>query len=94
MATEIILEGRLDQNAASKLYNDLSNAQTEPIKIDASSVSLLGGQCLQVLLSAANQWRANNIEFVIQNPSTAFQENMDTLGVCVSGDLLSVAEAN
>ncbi|MEO0398808.1 MAG: STAS domain-containing protein [Pseudomonadota bacterium] len=91
MSDVISLDGRLDLAATEKLVEALNAAKGGSVTIDAANATLLGGQCLQVLLSAAAQWRADGHDFVVQNPSTAFQENLSMLGV--SSDLFPLTEA-
>ena len=53
----------------------------KPVDIDASHVERLGGQCLQVLLSAAKTWKADKTSFVVINRSSDFAESLARLGV-------------
>ncbi len=62
----------LDINAATPLAAELIAARGKPVEIDASQVQRLGGQCLQVLLSAEMLWRADITPFAIVGGSDAF----------------------
>lgn len=64
----------LDLNAAKALRDEFLERRGDPVKIDASEVSKLGGLCLQVLLAAQVMWKADGAEFDIENPSGAFTE--------------------
>jgi chemotaxis protein CheX len=64
----------LDLSAAKPLWAELGEARGQPLEIDASGVERLGGLCLQVLLSAQVQWRADGAAFSIANPSSAFAD--------------------
>jgi chemotaxis protein CheX len=64
----------LDLGAAAPLQAELSAARGQPLQLDASGVERLGGLCLQVLIAAQAQWRADAVEFAIANPSAAFAE--------------------
>ena len=70
----------LDLRAAAPLAAELLSRRGKPLTIDAAAVERLGGQCLQVLLSARNTWLADGQAFRIQNASTAFTESLGALG--------------
>ncbi|MGD2131808.1 MAG: STAS domain-containing protein [Maricaulaceae bacterium] len=64
----------LDLNAAKALRDEFTESRGDPLKIDASEVSKLGGLCLQVLLAAQAAWKADGVEFELERPSSAFTE--------------------
>ena len=66
----------LDLSAAGPLWFDLCAARGKPIELDASAVERLGGLCLQALLAAEKQWRADGVAFSIVNASQAFAEGV------------------
>ena len=66
----------LDLAATAPLASSLLGARGEPLHLDASEVERLGGLCLQVLLAAQVQWRADGVEFSIVNSSAAFAEGV------------------
>lgn len=66
----------LDLSAAGPLWFDLCAARGQPVVIDASAVERLGGLCLQALLAAQSQWRADGVDFSIANASEAFVEGV------------------
>ena len=70
----------LDLRAAAPLAAELLSRRGKPLTIDASVVERLGGQCLQVLLSARNTWVADGQAFRIQNASAAFVASLTALG--------------
>jgi chemotaxis protein CheX len=70
----------LDLCAASSLTEALRAARGRDLEIDASDVRRVGGQCLQVLLSATAAWTADGKAFAISNPSSDFIEGMTLLG--------------
>ncbi len=75
------LPGVLDLKAAAPLAAEILSLRGRPIDIDASHVERLGGQCLQVLLSAAKTWKAAKTSFAVINPSSDFAESLARLGV-------------
>ena len=64
----------LDLRAAAPLWSALSAARGQALCVDASAVERVGGLCLQLLLGAQAQWRAEGVSFKIENPSTGFVE--------------------
>lgn len=71
----------LDLKAAAPLVNELLAHRGEELSIDASRVRRLGGQCLQVLLSAAMTWKVDEIPLAFINPSPDFVEGLRRLGI-------------
>ncbi len=70
----------LDLSAATPLWSELCAARGRALEIDASHVERLGGLCLQSLLAAQAQWRAEGLAFSITNPSAAFVEGARLMG--------------
>ena len=56
-AARIELPEILDLGAAGPLAAEFLSHRGEALCVDASRVERMGGQCLQVLLSAANTWK-------------------------------------
>jgi chemotaxis protein CheX len=79
----------LDLGAASPLWSGLCAARGQPLQVDAADVERLGGLCLQVLLAAQAQWRADDVEFSVVNASQAFSECLRLMGA----DVLSPEES-
>jgi chemotaxis protein CheX len=77
----IELPGVLDLKAAAPLAAEILALRGRPIEIDASQAGRLGGQCLQVLLSAAKTWKTDKTPFAFINPSSDFIEGLARLGV-------------
>lgn len=78
----------LDLKAAAPLVGEFLAARGRALNVDASRVQRLGGQCLQVLLSAAKTWKAGEIPFALVNPSSDFIEGLARLGIsaaCFTG---------
>lgn len=74
----------LDIKAAAPLTVEFLTLRGRSIDIDASRVGRLGGLCLQVLLSAANTWKIDEIPFALINPSREFVEGLARLGISVA----------
>lgn len=73
----------LDIKAAAPLVAAFLERRGAEILVDAAHVEKLGGQCLQVLLSAAFTWKADELPFAIVEPSAAFLDALALLGVPV-----------
>ncbi len=71
----------LDLKAAAPLAGEFLAHRGEELRVDASRVQRLGGQCLQVLLSAAMTWKVDEIPLGFVNPSPDFIEGLQRLGV-------------
>ena len=71
----------LDLRAALPLRQALLERRGEDLEVDASGVRRLGTLCLQVLISAMSTWAADSCQLVFLNPSPAFVEGLDRLGV-------------
>jgi len=79
-AQTLALGDSLDMTAASPLASGLLEHRGHPIEVDASQVRRIGGQCLQVLLSARSTWLADGQDFQIVNPSPEFAEGVALMG--------------
>ncbi len=66
---------------ATPLASVLKENAGAPLSVDASSVDHLGAQCLQVLLAAAQSWRAAGHPLTLTHSSAAFTEGLTRLGV-------------
>lgn len=78
--TPLVLAHSLDITAAAGLVGDLRDRRGAPVSLDASNVRRLGGQCLQVLLSAQATWAADSQVFQITDPSPEFAEGVALMG--------------
>ncbi len=74
----------LDLNAALPLAAEFLSHRGEEVTVDASRVQRLGGQCLQVLLSAAMTWKADETPLAVVNPSPDFIEWLRRLGLSLA----------
>jgi len=71
----------LDLNAASRLHEQVLSHKGEDIDIDATDVSRVGAQCVQVLLAAAVSWRADDQSLKVKQASDAFIKTLQLLGI-------------
>jgi chemotaxis protein CheX len=74
------LSETLDLCAAASLTRELVALRGQDLKIDASDVRRVGGQCLQVLLSATTTWAADGRVLTLSAPSGEFIEGVTLLG--------------
>ena len=79
-AQSVVLPDVLDLKAAQPLATRLLALRGGNVTIDASSVTHLGAQCLQILFSAGATWRADDAVLTIHDPSGTFAEQMACLG--------------
>jgi chemotaxis protein CheX len=71
----------LDIKAAAPLASAFLERRGTEIVVDASRVDKLGGQCLQVLVSASLTWHADEVSFGVVDPSVGFLEALTLFGV-------------
>jgi len=90
----LALADTLDVNAAGPLTHSLLEMRGQAIALDASTVRRIGGQCLQVLLSAQDTWARDGQAFEIIAPSTDFMDGIALLGATrlCEGPLISHAQ--
>lgn len=79
--TSLSLAPRLDLSQAGPLATALRAQTGGALVLDASGVTHLGALGLQVLLSAAQSWRAAGQSFTISPRSEAFDEALALFGV-------------
>ena len=71
----------LDLNAANRLHQQVLALKGKEIEVDASEVSRIGAQCAQILLAAAQSWRADHLAFSVVKASDAFAKTLQLLGI-------------
>jgi chemotaxis protein CheX len=86
-AQTLDLGDSLDMTAAGPLAAGFLERRGQPIAVDASQVRRIGGQCLQVLLSARATWLADGQGFQVVNPSPEFAEGVALMGAADLADL-------
>jgi len=83
---QLQLVENLDLTAVAPLHENLMSMRGNDVVIDASSVERMGGQCVQLLLSAHRSWAEDEASFEIENASENFLSAIALLGV-EPGDL-------
>ena len=76
----LTLPEMLDLRAAAPLAAELMARRGTDAELDASRVRKLGGQCLQVLLSAQACWQAEGLRLRVVAPSSDFIDGVALLG--------------
>jgi len=77
----LVLPDVLDIKAAISLAEDILSLRGAEIIIDASHVARLGGQSLQILLSAMTTWQADGVSIEFARPSASFVEGLTLFGI-------------
>jgi len=77
----------LDMNAAAPLAGELVTYRGNDLQVDASQVHRIGGQGVQVLLSALATWQQDGFNVSVVKPSAAFRDVIEVLGIN-EGELL------
>ncbi|AQR63111.1 hypothetical protein BZG35_16715 [Brevundimonas sp. LM2] len=80
-ASLIMLPCRLDSAALLSCLADLLERRGAPLILDGSAVERLGGQGLQLLLSAFKTWREDGQPLRLQSASEALLAGMRQLGI-------------
>lgn len=81
LSRTLTLPAILDLKAAAPLAERLLAARGSTLTLDASAVERMGGQCLQVLLSAVSTWKADGASLSIAEPSAGFTAGLSLLGL-------------
>ncbi|MDO9442211.1 MAG: STAS domain-containing protein [Beijerinckiaceae bacterium] len=77
----IVLAEALDITQAAPLVSELLKMRGSDIRVDASNVRKLGGQCLQALLCASTTWTHEGTRLELVNPSPEFTESLTAYGL-------------
>ncbi|MDB5508515.1 MAG: hypothetical protein JWL93_984 [Hyphomicrobiales bacterium] len=77
----IVLAEALDITQAAPLVSELLKMRGSDIRVDASNVRRLGGQCLQALLCASSTWAHEGARLELVNPSPEFSESLAAYGL-------------
>jgi len=77
----VLLPEVLDLGAAAPLAAQLMAVRGSDLVLDGSAVRRIGGQCLQVLLSARITWAAEGHSLVLTNASPDLTEGLAVLGL-------------
>jgi chemotaxis protein CheX len=82
--TSLKLAEVLDITEAGPLASEIMKHRGSDMRIDASSVRKLGGQCLQVLLCAATTSIQDGNHLEITDPSEDFLQSIEAYGLNLS----------
>lgn len=77
-AAALTLPEALDSSWAGNLKDLLLAHRGTPIVVDAGQVRRTGMQAVQILISAAQTWKADGQNYVVTNPT---QEFLDTIAL-------------
>jgi anti-anti-sigma regulatory factor len=88
LAQPLLLPRSLDLTYATSLTHSLLKHRGAHLTIDASQVQHLGGQCLQVLLSATKAWAEDGMNLVLRDGSSRFYEDLQLLGIDPTAHLI------
>ncbi len=77
----IVLPEVLDIKAAISPAEGFLSMRGAEIVIDASRVERLGGQSLQILLSAVTTWHTEGLAIEFLHPSESFVEGLELFGI-------------
>lgn len=81
MAKRIRLEPKLDTSAAEGLAGELAAAEGEDTVLDGAAVELLGGLCLELILSARHLRAKAGRSLTLADPSPALAEDLRRFGL-------------
>lgn len=80
-ATQIKLAAALDFRAAGQLRDQFLAQRGKPIEVDGADVQRIGGQCIQVLVSAQRTWTQDGVDFALANPSPEMLRALGYVGM-------------
>lgn len=75
------LQSVLDFRVASDLRAQLLSVRGGDVVVDGADVERIGGQCIQVLVSAARTWEADGFSFAISRASNEMRRALAHVGL-------------
>ncbi len=81
MVKQVSLAPKLDTAASADLLKMLVEAQGEDVVLDAAAVEMIGGCCLEVLLSAGAIWKAAGRTISLENTSAQMTDDLGRFGL-------------
>lgn len=81
MPEVLVLPAKLDLPAAPGLLESLRAQRGNELAMDASAVTHLGTNCLQILVSAAKSWAQDGKSLRIEPISDAFTRDLEQFGL-------------
>lgn len=81
MVKQVSLAPKLDTAASADLLKSLADAQGEDLVLDAAAVEMIGGSCLEILLSAGAIWAAAGHAISLENASPQMTDDLGRFGL-------------
>ncbi|MEM9838439.1 MAG: STAS domain-containing protein [Pseudomonadota bacterium] len=81
---QLTLAPKLASKAAVELYAQLKEHRGSMVALNASGVEQLGILCMQIIVSAAKTWNDEGVSFEVVEPSAAFVESAELVGLDVA----------
>lgn len=81
MVKQVSLAPKLDTAASADLLKSLTDAQGEDVVLDAAAVEMIGGNCLEILLSAGAIWKAAGQMITLENASPQMTDDLGRFGL-------------
>ena len=81
MVKKVSLAPKLDTAASAALGTTLIEAQGDDLVLDGSAVQMIGGQCLELLLTAAVIWKRSGHTIELENLSDEMTDDLGRFGV-------------
>lgn len=81
MVNEVPLAAKLDTAASAELRASLQAVKDGNVILDASAVEMIGGMCLEILMTAGVIWKSAGHEITLQNPSQQMTEDLARFGL-------------
>lgn len=84
----VVLPDSLDSASAASIQELLLARRGSSLVVDAGQVNRVGVQALQVLIAAAQTWRADGQSYTVTNPSNELLETIALIGLSADQFLL------
>lgn len=81
MGKEVPLAAKLDTAASAELRASLKAAEDGDVVLNASAVEMIGGMCLEILMTAGVVWKAAGHHISLQDPSPQMTEDLARFGL-------------
>jgi chemotaxis protein CheX len=81
MTQSVTLPARLDLPAATPLADTLRGLRGKDLALNGQNISLLGTNCLQVLISASRSWEADGKSLTMVDMSETFTSHLAQFGL-------------
>ncbi|MEL7151570.1 MAG: STAS domain-containing protein [Pseudomonadota bacterium] len=85
MVKKVSLAPKLDTAASADLRKALVDAQGDDLVLDASAVEMIGGQCLELLLTASVLWQQAGHSLTLENTSEQMTDDLSRFGITPDG---------